>query len=125
MERVYEDLKQLLHKELGTIVVKKNGLNVQDIEVVYKIVDILKDLCEIDEKESRGYSGDRGWNLTPFDFRQSNGYGGESYGGMYRGYSRNNGKQEMINRLYSMMGDVSTEAERNAIQDCIKRLDNA
>lgn len=31
-------------------------------------------------------------------------------------------KERMVNGLYSMMGDASSEAERGALQDCINRL---
>lgn len=130
MERLYDDVKNLLHKEIDGIV-KKGSLTPQELESLYKAIDVLKDICEIKEKEEmmdddgyseRGYS--MGWphhNDRYYDihsYRNGNSYKRDSMGR----YSRTDAKEHMIDNLYSMMGDASSEAERGAIQDCINRL---
>lgn len=50
MERLYDDVKQLLHKEIDGIV-KKGSLTPQELESLYKAIDVLKDICEIKEKK--------------------------------------------------------------------------
>lgn len=37
-------------------------------------------------------------------------------------YSRSDSKDRMVDNLYTMMNEASTDAERTAIQDCINRL---
>jgi len=133
MERLYDDVKQLLHKEIDGIV-KKGSLTPQELESLYKAVDVLKDLCEIKEKESMedtGYSGRMPWTYDDryYDIHSykgaNGGYGSNGYS-MRRDqtgrYSREGAKEHMIDGLYSMMGDAQNEAERGAIQDCINRL---
>ncbi len=136
MDRCHEDTKELLMKEIKEII-KKGSLSTQDIELLYNVYDIIKDIYEITEKEDemveRGYSGR--WNgMMPYDdryynihsYRGGNGYSmNDGYGrqNMDNGYSRNDGKDRMINSMYSMMDEVN-EKERNVIQDCINKLKN-
>lgn len=133
MERLYDDVKQLLHKEIDGIV-KKGSLTPQELESLYKAIDVLKDICEIKEKEEgmEGYSERGGYSYRmPYDdryynihsFRGDGSQGGYSMRRDQTGrYSREGAKEHMIDGLYSMMGDASNEAERGAIQDCINRL---
>lgn len=138
MMKLYEDVKRLLHGEIDNIV-KKGNLTTAELESLYKAVDVLKDIAEIEEKEGEmedGYSG-----RMPYPGRVYSGgmpyryddryYDIHSYknGGNYAGnrdsmgrYSRTDAKSHMIDGLYSMMGDTDSEAERGAIQDCINRL---
>ena len=84
---------------------------------------MLKDICEITSMEGddggyseRGYSmwgpnHDRYYDIHAYRNRDSMGR-----------YSRTDAKEHMVNSLYSMMGDATSEAERGALQDCINRL---
>ena len=139
MERCYDDTKDLLMKEIGEIV-KKDSLSQQDLDILYSAYDIIKDIYEIKEKEAEmyedGYSSrwgmpydDRYYNIH--SYRGGNGNGGYSMNGysmnnypMNRdnGYSRNDGKEYMLNSMYSMMDTASNEKERTAIQECINKL---
>lgn len=122
MERLYYDVKELLHKEISKIV-EKGSLTPQELDNLYKAIDVLKDICEITsmEGDDGGYSErsysmwgpnhDRYYDIHAYRNRDSMGR-----------YSRTDAKEHMIDGLYSMMGDASSEAERGAIQDCINRL---
>ena len=122
MERLYYDVKELLHKEISKIV-EKGSLTPQELDNLYKAIDVLKDICEITSMEGddggyseRGYSmwgpnHDRYYDIHAYRNRDSMGR-----------YSRTDAKERMVNSLYSMMGDATSEAERGAIQDCINRL---
>lgn len=122
MERLYYDVKELLHKEISKIV-EKGSLTPQELDNLYKAIDVLKDICEITSMEGddggyseRGYSmwgpnHDRYYDIHAYRNRDSMGR-----------YSRTDAKERMVNGLYSMMGDTDSEAERGAIQDCINRL---
>ena len=122
MERLYYNVKELLHKEISKIV-EKGSLTPQELDNLYKAIDVLKDICEISSMEGddggyseRGYSmwgpnHDRYYDIHAYRNRDSMGR-----------YSRTDGKEHMVNSLYSMMGDATSEAERGALQDCINRL---
>ena len=122
MERLYYDVKELLHKEISKIV-EKGSLTPQELDNLYKAIDVLKDICEISSMEGddggyseRGYSmwgpnHDRYYDIHAYRNRDSMGR-----------YSRTDAKERMVNGLYSMMGDATSEAERGALQDCINRL---
>lgn len=122
MERLYYDVKELLHKEISKIV-EKGSLTPQELDNLYKAIDVLKDICEISSMEGddgryseRGYSmwgpnHDRYYDIHAYRNRDSMGR-----------YSRTDAKEHMVNSLYSMMGDATSEAERGALQDCINRL---
>lgn len=122
MERLYYDVKELLHKEISKIV-EKGSLTPQELDNLYKAIDVLKDICEITSMEGddggyseRGYSmwgpnHDRYYDIHAYRNRDSMGR-----------YSRTDAKEHMVNSLYSMMGDATSEAERGALQDCINRL---
>ena len=122
---LYDEVKKLLHKEIEGIV-KKGSLTPQELENLYKAIDVLKDICEIKEKEGaeNGYS--MRWGGYPYDdkyynihsYNDGNSYKRDSMGR----YSRTGAKEHMVDELYSMMGDATNEADRGAIQDCINRL---
>lgn len=122
MERLYHDVKELLHKEISKIV-EKGSLTPQELENLYKAIDILKDICEINEKEGmeEGYS-ERGYSMWgPKHDRYYDIHAYRNGDSMGR-YLRADAKEHMINGLYSMKDDASNEADRSAIQECINRL---
>ena len=138
MMRVYDNIKNLLYKEMDEIV-QKDAVSQTDLENLYKMIDIVKDICEIAEKEEQMESGySTRWNgMMPYDDRyynihsyrggngNQNGYSSNNYGSNNNGgmrYSRTDGRDHMINNLYAMMDQASSDAEKNAIQECINRL---
>lgn len=122
MERLYHNVKELLHKEISKIV-EKGSLTPQELDNLYKAIDVLKDICEITSMEGddggyseRGYSmgwpnHDRYYDIHAYRNRDSMGR-----------YSRADAKERMIDGLYSMKDDASNEADRSAIQECINKL---
>lgn len=122
MERLYYDVKELLHKEISKIV-EKGSLTPQELDNLYKAIDVLKDICEITsmEGDNGGYS-ERGYSMWgPNHDRYYDIHAYRNRDSMGR-YSRTDAKERMVNSLYSMMGDATSEAERGALQDCINRL---
>lgn len=57
MERVYEDIKNMLCKELEEIG-RKGELTTNNLEVMYKSMDVIKDIYAIDGMIHYGYSND-------------------------------------------------------------------
>ena len=135
MMRVYDDIKNLLHREMDEIV-QKGTVSQADLENLYKMVDIVKDICEITEKEEEMESGySTRWNgMMPYNDRyydihsyrggnnNQNGYANNYNSNNGGRYSRTEGKERMMNSLYAMMNQASSDTEKNAIQDCINRL---
>lgn len=46
----------------------------------------------------------------------------QNRGGSYDGYSRDNSKRKMIQKLETLMDDTMSESERSAIMDCIDKI---
>lgn len=81
MKNTYEDLREMVDKELREIT-KRGEMDDMSLEHTYKLVDIAKDICEIEEKES-GYSE----RYMGYPYMME---GGSSRAGRYsrEGYSR-------------------------------------
>lgn len=128
-----EDLREMMCDELDEIV-KKDSLDNTQLEQVYKLVDIIKDIDEISEKEmgENGYSQTGMmpiWN-TGNSYRNGympgNGYANRNRDSMGRysrtGYSRESDTDHMIQKLERMMDEAPTEREREAIRRCIDSM---
>lgn len=142
MSEVYKKTRDLLERELEKLVASDN-MTATNLELTYKIVDVIKDIDEICEKDSmlygEDYSGRRGYNM-----RSSRAYGypymgnymvegsytsGNNYGGGYSGnnyvggYSnRNSGTSEMRSKLQKLLDEASTDHERMMIQSWMNDL---
>lgn len=111
MANTHDRIKELVIRELDKIA-DKGSLTPQELHNVYEAYDVLKDICEVKERDSMsgGYS-ERGYSMW-----------GPHHDRYYDIHAYNDGKERMINSLYSMKNDASNEADRGAIQECINRL---
>lgn len=66
-------------------------------------------------REGGGYSEDEGSSYAR----------GGSRGGTRGGYSREDAKEHMIDKMEEMMEMASTDKEREAIRQCISKIENA
>lgn len=98
-----ENLRDLLENELSDIV-SMGSVDGHKLDCIYKIVDILKDLDEI---EGSGYS-ERG--------RSMGRYSGRQYG---RGYYRDG---DMTMRMEDMMNNAQSEEERKMIRRIMNQM---
>ena len=120
--KTHERVKELIIRELDKIA-DKGSLTPQELHSVYEAYDVLKDICEIKEKESmdggyseRGYSmwgpnHDRYYDIHAYRNRDSMGR-----------YSRTDAKEHMVNDLYAMKDGASSEADKGIIQECMNKL---
>lgn len=150
--RALEDLKQMLHEELQKIV-KKGDITPMELENVYKVVDIMKDIETITAMEEAGYSEEYSRNYrdgSSYDGRsgrdgdgdgryseEGNSYarrrrdsrgrymsGGSSYEGNYRdGGYSGHESKEQMIMKLESMMDQVSGKEREAIQRCIEQLE--
>lgn len=142
---MYENLRDMLEKEVKDI---QNGgnLDAQKLDHLYKLMETIKNVDKHLEKEEMRASYDsrymdgmsNNYSMMPYmddmsyarrdnmgrysrdNFRDIS-YRGQSYENN-RGYSRDNTRQKMVNKLETLMDDTMSEHERNAIMDCIDRI---
>lgn len=146
---VYEEAKEMLHRELENIV-KKGELSAGSLETVDKLLNSIKNACKImmyDEyDEEGGYSQARGMEGGSNSYARNRdsrgrysreggysqerggrgGRGGNSNRGYSRegGYSYDDGNEEKVEILREMMGEANTEDERRVIQKLIRRMED-
>lgn len=108
MHKLYEDVKRELRE-----IIDENGININNLDVVNKLADIAKDLCEIKKCEEEEYEkrshrdGGRG------QFRTDYAYGGymndrdryEPYGTSYPKMRYNNADPRMTDHINRIMED--------------------
>ena len=141
---VYYDAKDMLKHELHEII-ERGEVTGTSLEAIDKILNSIKNACKIimyEEYAEGGYSyadGDhdmsnysyargRGRNAKRDSLGRYSSEGGYSNGRRgryaYRGYSYAEGdKQEKIEMLRGMMDETSSEEERRAISNIIKRME--
>ena len=137
--QMYENLRDMLEREVKEIE-KKNDLDPQSLENIYKLTCTIKNVDKIIMKEegemdgmSNGMSnGSYGMNYGMYgrgrdgrysedNFRYSPNRGRNSYENHY-GYSRDSAKDSMVNRLMQMADNSMNEHDKMAIMDCIDKI---
>lgn len=120
MNRLFEDLRSIIMKELEDIV-SRGELDDGTLMCVDKLVDIIKDIDEIEGHES-GYSntGTSRYNRMSYD-NYSRGRGGMGrFENSFRGgYSRDGSTIEKLNR---MMNEASSDMERDVLRRVIDSI---
>lgn len=133
MNAIY-DLRDMLCNELEQVM--NNSRAEMSLDTIDKLTHSLKSVETIIAMKEGGYS-------TSVNSYRGNSYGDDSYrnyrdGGRryndnynsYRmgrrngGYSREDGKEDMISQLHDMMKDASSSKEKDAIRQCIENLEN-
>lgn len=155
MHKIKEMLmKELYEYEEKAKKMNGGKLSAGDLETIHKLTDTVKNIDKIEMLEDEeGYSEDghymgegriygtsyargRGRNAKRDSMgrysREGGMYhdGGSSYarGGMrdgHMGYSRDSAKEHMIEKMEDMMEDAESPKEREAIRQCIMKLEQA
>lgn len=140
MLKYMDEVKQTLEKEIDKIS-KTGDISVNTLEKLHKLTDTYKNLCKIamlSEKEEDGYSEDADLYGTSYARgrgryakRDSVGrYSSDMHDEEYserrtgRGYSRDEGKDMMMNRLGELMEDADPK-EREALKRCMRAIEEA
>lgn len=131
MEHTLNDLREIVIKELDEIN-RKGELDENSLVCAYKLIDILKDIGEVEEHEM-GYSS----MMDPYPMGNGNSYRGgysnrysmrgrDSMGrysrNSYRGYSREGEHDDMMEKLERMMRDANSETERQVLQRVMNQI---
>ena len=121
--KVLYAIKDKLEEELKRIC-KKEDMSTSDVDAIYKMVDVIKDITTIEAMDiSEGYSE---------KYQNTNSYGSYARGrdsrGRYMsrdvmpsGYS-GHGNDDMIDRLRSMARNARSEDERQNYMEMMERL---
>lgn len=126
MIKTYENLCQMLEKEICSIEQQAaKGFTKDSIELLKCLTEALDNLKELIDKEN---NMDRGmsnymphYDMSGAQRRDSMGrYMDNSYD---RGYSRDDSRKKMVRKLETLMDDTMSENERNAIKDCISKIE--
>ena len=130
-------LKDMLCDEVRKIN-SQGELNPTTLQVADTVVDIIKDIMEICEKEEQMGYNDEGSYRNDYGngynrMNTSHNYYDNNYGSYNRnrnnsygydnGYSRHTATDQMINKLEMMMQDA-TSKDKATIQRCIEELKN-
>ena len=131
----YEELKEMLRSELEEIT-RKGELSAGSLETIDKLLNSIKNTCKIimyEEYSDDGYSyADADMDMGNYSRARGRGsnarrdsmgrYSRRSYS-RRGGYSYDSGKDEKLEILRDMMGEVSSDDERRALQKIIRRME--
>lgn len=132
-------LKDTLCRELDEFA-RRDSIESYDLDTIHKLTDTIKNLDKIEMLEDGGYSqarggGNRGGMRTYARDGEGGGYGYEDSFGDNDGYSmarrrrdergrysRDDGRDDMVNRLEEMMGRAGSDRDREDIRRMIERV---
>lgn len=138
MENMHK-LKDTLCRELDEFA-RRDSIESYDLDTIHMLTDTIKNLDKIEMLEDGGYSqarggGNRGGMRTYARDGEGGGYGYEDSFGDNDGYSmarrrrdergrysRDDGRDDMVNRLEEMMNHVSSDRDREEIRCMIERM---
>lgn len=137
--KAMEELRETLCAELDEIA-RKGEMSAGDLEAVHKLTDTIKNIDKIIMFEEDGYSqaggrevrgtygggnsyANRGEHWVRGHFSRDGEMSGARRDNRGR-YSRESGKDHMMEQLREMMEDATTERQRSAIHRCMEQLEN-
>lgn len=129
MDRVLEDVREIILKEMDDIAAKRE-LDENSLICVYKMVDIIKDITEIEEKESEmsmsSYSANGSYEYGN-SYANRVGNGRSSRYNYARGNSSNRGggysrDGDVMDKLNRMMNEASSDTERDVIRRIMNNM---
>lgn len=138
MENMHK-LKDTLYRELDEFA-RRDSIESYDLDTIHKLTDTIKNLDKIEMLEDGGYSqarggGNRGGMRTYARDGEGGGYGYEDSFGDNDGYSmarrrrdergrysRDDGRDDMVNRLEDMMSRAGSDRDREEIRRMIERM---
>lgn len=130
-------LKDMLCRELDEFT-HRDSIESYDLDTIHKLTDTIKNLDKIEMLEDGGYSGNRGMRRGEPRMYSRDGDGGYSYEDSFgdndgysqarrrrdeRGrYSRDDGRDGMMNELENMMGRMGSEKDREALRRIMEQM---
>ena len=131
---ILEDLSYVLEDMIEPIA-QKQDISPTELDNVYKAVktmnyiETIKAMKEYGNSNDYSYAGGSSYARNSRNSRYSyegNSRAGRDSMGRYtsRNYSRDGGREQMISELERMMDDAGSNTERQAIRECIRRVES-
>ena len=126
MNKTYQNLWNMLEKEVNNIEQAKS-LDKNSFELLYYVTGAMDHLCNVMNKDDM----DEGMSGYMPRYYMDNGMSGARRMGRYMdnaphydnyGYSRDNSRKRMVQKLETLMDDTMSDNERQAIQECMDRI---
>lgn len=125
-----EDLREAACKELERFA-KGGEITANNLDKIYKLTDIIKNIDKIEMLEDGDYSEDWAGEGRIHGTSYARGRRGNvkrdsmgRYSRDERDYSRGDAKEHMLDRLGEMMDDADPK-EREALKECIRAIERA
>lgn len=119
MEHLHK-IKDMLVRELEEFA-RKESIESYDLDMIHKLTDTIKNIDKIDMLEDGGQSGMRERGM-PRTYEYDDDYSMRRRRDSRGRYSRDDGRDHMVNELEDMMGRAGTREDRERIQRMIDRL---
>lgn len=121
--RTYDKIKDMLCDELDEIA-KKNELTSSNLDVIYKAVDVIKDLTTVEAMEQEGYSNDGYSGRYPYYHIYDDGNSYTRKRDSMGRYSRDDGysRDSMKDELRQMMDRAKSDKEREALRKAMDSM---
>lgn len=119
MEHLHK-IKDMLVRELEEFA-RKDSIESYDLDMIHKLTDTIKNIDKIDMLEDGGHSGMRERGM-PRTYEYDDDYSMRRRRDSRGRYSRDDGRDHMVNELEDMMGRAGTREDRERIQRMIDRL---
>lgn len=130
-----DKIKKLLMNELGEFAARDKIEGFEDLEVIHKLTDTVKNICKIEMLHKQGGDGGGvyggGYSYTgeggSGGYSSRGGSGGYSMRGRdWRGrYTRDEGRDHMVNELENLMGHMGNSEDRETLKRLMDHLRNS
>lgn len=132
-----DELREMLYCELDEMT-KSGDLNMGTLKTIGEILDAIKDIETIEAMSQGGYSGEEGGNSMRGRYYRDgyyrdgyarDGYDGNSYRkrnrmGQFSRYSREGEKEQLMEKLETMMNDTTNGGDRAELRQSIMDVVN-
>ena len=119
MKDIHAKTIELMEREIGKIVAK-NDISPNELECVYKAIDVVKDIYEICEKEKMLNGGmyENDYSMRGYSMYSDapQGYSRVMYHGVSNGYSMNRSRSDLMDHIQTMINSANNEQDRAMYQ---------
>ena len=118
----FEGILDVSCKELDKIARAGKYRSREDVELAYKLIDIIKDVYEVWDKEGSGDNYDHTYGMGYTSYARGRGRDSSRLGGRMYGYSRH-GEDEFTSGLRELMDQAPDEKTRQSIQRMLDQFE--
>lgn len=120
--KALKEIKEMMCEELNGIA-KKGELSAGSLETIHKLTDTIKNIDKIEALEGGSERGSYDGGYSNRHYVRGHYSRGMSHD-YSRGYSRGEPKDRLLDMLGKAMGEAETPQEKEAIERCLRQIDN-